>query len=358
MVAPMCPGRVAVFGSGVWAISAWLWASPAIAQDGSGTPSDRGETPDPATEKAKSHFTAGTAHIKKQRWAEALAEFERANAIVPHAITAYNVGYCLRALGHYTRAQSLFKGVVGSTELPADLAERVRGYLGEIDSLLARYQVTLAPADAKLAVDGRPLSLEGEHDGQPIYVAGVAPPGAAEGVRAHRSAGAAGANTQFTLIIEPGAHLVQLVRRGFANGTVKLDVPSGHRGEIALSADRLPARLEVTSDPATAAVRVDGSDVGVTPLSLVRPGGSYRFEVVKRGYQNYVTTVRVEPGQDASIKAQLQPEKVPITSRWWFWTAAATVVAGGVVATYFLARPKPEPAPYSGGGLGWIVAIP
>jgi hypothetical protein len=40
-----------------------------------------------------------------------------------------------------------------------------------------------------------------------------------------------------------------------------------------------------------------------------------------------------------------QPEATPITSRWWFWTGAAAVLAGVAVGTYFAVSGSAEPAP-------------
>ena len=40
-----------------------------------------------------------------------------------------------------------------------------------------------------------------------------------------------------------------------------------------------------------------------------------------------------------------QAEATPITSRWWFWTGAAAVLAGVAVGTYFAVSGSSEPAP-------------
>jgi hypothetical protein len=47
-------------------------------------------------------------------------------------------------------------------------------------------------------------------------------------------------------------------------------------------------------------------------------------------------------------------DETSVFETWWFWTATAAVVAGGVTATYFLTRPDPEPPPYDGGTLDWV----
>ena len=56
--------------------------------------------------------------------------------------------------------------------------------------------------------------------------------------------------------------------------------------------------------------------------------------------------------------ATLKLHKPSIVTRWWFWTAAAAVVAGATITTYALTRPAPERPPLDGGGLGWAVRVP
>ncbi len=105
-------------------------------------------------------------------------------------------------------------------------------------------------------------------------------------------------------------------------------------------------------------MRIDQSDVGLTPVDVVRPAGIYNVRVEKPGFSAYETTVNVNAGEAADIRAKLST--TPMTQKWWFWTAAATAVAGLVVTTYYLTRsePAPERPPVDGGGLGWAVKIP
>ncbi|RLB60894.1 MAG: PEGA domain-containing protein [Deltaproteobacteria bacterium] len=310
---------------------------------------------DEAAERAKVHFQRGAALTKKARWGDALAAFEVAAKLRAHPVTTFNIGYCQRALGSYALARRTFRAALeqdlkGDDKLPATYLTRLQGYLGEIENLLARYDVTLQPAGAKLTVDGRPLAKEVEVAGgvpREVYVAGVLPAG-------HGSAMAG----RFTLVLEPGAHVIKIERKGFAPALAKLDVQPGTAKPLTLQVDKLPAELKVRSTPDRAIVLLDGTDVGVTPLTLTRPGGKYRIDVELDGYEPYSTGVNLVAGQNADVEARLTEEETPITSTWWFWSAAGTVLVTGVVLTYALTRPDPEPEPYSGGGLGWVIAIP
>jgi tetratricopeptide (TPR) repeat protein len=316
-------------------------ACAVLALSGSARAGDEPPAQDPAvdtvTAEAKAAFELGTSLTKEQRWAEALAAFERASALRPHPVTTYNVAFCLRALGHYTRALRAFRRTLdenaGATaSLPQELLDRIADYIAEIDRLLARFEVTLEPSDARLLVDGRPLAAgDGSTDAAPVLVAGVLPAGEAT------SPG----HARFMLVLEPGAHVLQLLRKGFSTAVVKVDAKPGERRELALRADKLPAELRIESEPAGAAVQVDERDVGVTPIVIARPEGSYRLRLTLDGYDDYETNVRLAPGQQTDLDAHLVVYEPSVVEQWWFWTIAATVVAGVAVGTYFATRPEP-----------------
>ena len=95
--------------------------------------------------------------------------------------------------------------------------------------------------------------------------------------------------------------------------------------------------------------------LGPVPVEVRRPPGSYPIVVRKEGYEPYEANVTLRAGADTTLRARLSPERVPITKRWWFWTGAAVVVSGGILATYALTREAPPPEPYDGGNTGWVV---
>src|SRR5262245_56196099 len=99
--------------------------------------------------EALAAFVEGTQLVRQARWAQALGAFERAAKIKAHAVTTYNIGACERAMGRYTRARKSFVDALkqndasGGRQLPDSLASQTRGYLAEIDGLLAHVSVTL-----------------------------------------------------------------------------------------------------------------------------------------------------------------------------------------------------------------------
>lgn len=301
-----------------------------------------------AVDEARDLYKRGVDLVKDAQWANALAAFERSAARRPHATTTFNIAACERAMGRYTRARQHFadalaRGTANPGELPSSLADEATGFVREIDGLLARADITLAPATAALAVDGRPLHAAGA--GSVVFVAGLDEPGRG------RSVGLA----RFRIELDPGAHVFTVSRKGYTDAVVNRSFGPGTTTAVDLTLARLPATLEISSNIRGALVKLNGHDLGPVPVEVLRPAGTYRVVVSKDGYTSYETTVTVKAGEQANLRARMSVETVPLTKRWWFWTGAAAVLAGGAFATYALTRPTPDPPPYDGGSTGWVV---
>jgi hypothetical protein len=303
--------------------------------------------------QAREAFLLGTDFVHKAQWADALAAFERSAKLKPHAVTTYNIGACQRALGRYTLARTTLAHAVaendasGGAELPQSVLSEIRAYLGQIDQLLASADVTLEPASAAIAVDGRPLAgaEAAPQSAAPTLVAGIRDPGPGESPP----------NPHFKLVLDPGAHIITLSRKGYADAVVNKTFLPGSSAVLPLSLDRLPATLHITADQPQAIVTVNGVDVGAAPVDISRPGGSYRVLVRKPGFLAYEAQVNAQPGEQLDMRATLPEEHRPLTGQWWFWTAAGVVVAGAATGTYFLTRPSPARPPLQCGGLQWCV---
>jgi hypothetical protein len=159
---------------------------------------------------------------------------------------------------------------------------------------------------------------------------------------------------RFTLVLDPGSHVFTLARKGFADVALNKSFTPGARSQLKLQLDRLPATLHVAANRDGAIVSVDGRDVGAAPVDVERPAGSYQVTVDKPGYARYQARVAVRAGEAANLMAALELKKAPIYRRWWFWTAAAVVVAGVAAGTYFGTR---QPPALDGGGLQWTIKL-
>jgi hypothetical protein len=304
----------------------------------------------PETARAREEFLRGTDFVHKAQWAEALSAFERSAKLKPHAVTTYNIGACQRALGRYALARKTLRAslaenqAAGGAQLPEGVLSEIRAYVEQIDGLLASADVTLEPATAAVAVDGRPLDATDAAASPPVLVAGIRDPGPGEAPPVAR----------FRLVLDPGAHVITISRKGYADAVVNRTFLPGSNSQLPLALDRLPATLRITSSQNQAVVTVNGSDVGMAPVDVSRPAGSYRVVVKKSGFVTYEAQVNARPGEEVDLRATLPEESHPITKQWWFWTAAGVVVVGAATGTYFATRTPTRP-PLDCGGLGWCV---
>jgi hypothetical protein len=157
------------------------------------------------------------------------------------------------------------------------------------------------------------------------------------------------------MVLDPGAHVLTLTRKGFADSVVNKIFPPGVTILLKLELDLLPATLHIDSDSPLAVVTINAVDVGTTPVDVSRPAGQLRVAVKKPGFVTYETDVAAHAGERVDLMANLKPYKPPLTQKWWFWSAAAVVVGGVVVGTYAATRPSPTRPPLEGGGLGWTL---
>ncbi len=304
---------------------------------------------EPDVLEARRQFVAANDLAKASQWAQALAAFERSAQLRPHPLTTFNMAVCERALGRLTRARLLFAQTIAAaerepSEFPSSRLEEARGYVTTIDAELVRLEVHLAPPDAAVVVDGRGLVVETAPGATPVATAGLGTPGALE-----RAPG-----KTFALIVDPGTHFFRVVAKGHADVTLTKIYAPGTRTVLDLELARLPATFRITSNVADPIVTVNGADVGFAPVAISRPAGTYRVVVRKPGFDTFDTKVAVVPGQDVDLPARMAEEKIPLTKRWWFWTAIGTTLAGGAVLTYALTRESPAPPPYAGGTTGWV----
>jgi tetratricopeptide (TPR) repeat protein len=115
--------------------------------------------------------------------------------------------------------------------------------------------------------------------------------------------------------------------------------------------------IQIASTVPGALVRVDGAEVGTTPLpaAVELNPGAHAVEVAHEGYATFKQSVVAAPGASASVDAKLEslvkvirvevpadrPPPTPLYKRWWLWTAVGAVVAAGVVTAAVLGSREP-----------------
>ncbi len=97
----------------------------------------------------------------------------------------------------------------------------------------------------------------------------------------------------------PGQHTVKVSKPGFSAETRSIEVASGSKSFLVVQLAQVTATVSITSEPAGAAVFVDGRDTGrVTPVQIsVDKPGTHTFMVKKQGYLEETTTASLQAGQ-------------------------------------------------------------
>jgi len=135
-------------------------AEPAHSQAGS----------DADTRDADRHFRTAVALFKRAKYADALAEFERAYAIAPHPLVLYNIAACHRELSHFAEAATYYLRFLADGKAVVPVAQLAAAQT-ELDAILprvARVAVNVAPPSdaAVLVVDGTAL----DHPTSPLIL--------------------------------------------------------------------------------------------------------------------------------------------------------------------------------------------
>jgi serine/threonine-protein kinase len=106
--------------------------------------------------------------------------------------------------------------------------------------------------------------------------------------------------TPFNLAgVAPGQHAVSVSKAGYSTESRTIDVASNSKSFLVVQLAPLTATVAVTSEPAGAAVFLDGHDTGrVTPAQIpVDKPGSHTVMVRKQGYLEETTTANLQAGQ-------------------------------------------------------------
>jgi eukaryotic-like serine/threonine-protein kinase len=106
--------------------------------------------------------------------------------------------------------------------------------------------------------------------------------------------------TPFNLAgVAPGQYAVSVSKPGYSTESRTIDVASNSKSFLVVQLAPLTATVAVTSEPAGAAVFLDGHDTGrVTPAQVpVDKPGSHTVMVRKQGYLEETTTANLQAGQ-------------------------------------------------------------
>jgi hypothetical protein len=140
------------------------------------------------------------------------------------------------------------------------------------------------PAAAPQIIPGQ-LSISSTPEGAQVHIDGRTDPG---WVTPYNMPG-----------LTPGSHVITVMKAGYGTETRTLEVASGSKSFLVVQLAALAAAVSLGSEPAGAAVFIDGKDTGrVTPaqLSVDKPG-NHSLTIKKQGYLDETTTANLQSGQ-------------------------------------------------------------
>ncbi len=256
--------------------------------------------------QAAARLQAGTVLFQEGNFDGAIAEFEASYALDPIALTRLNIGQCYRQLERYDEAIAEYRRYLAeATDVSRERREQVEVTIRDLVGLVATITLQVEPAGAAIRVDGRDV--------------GAAPLSAPLRLGAGRR------------VVEVTADGYRTVRQDLlvAGGevrTVEIQLPAANTGTV-----------HVISTPEGAVVRIDGEEVGPTPLQRVLQSGGHVIEAQSEGFRLYRQSLTLAPLQDLHLQLQLELDTGPgVTGEWWFWTVVGAGAVGLVVGAVFL----------------------
>jgi hypothetical protein len=337
---------------------------------------------DSTRNEARERFSRGLHLFENGDNGGALAEFQRANELIPNRLVLFNIGLVYAAMDRPVEAAATLEKMLqdagplkpenlaraqtvkeeqekrialvdvttnvpatievdgleaGTTPLTAPLrvaaGTRVIGALAS-GHLPARRELTVAgQTRAALALELRPSEARLAH----IEIR-CALPGAevfVDGMAAGKTPLAASITT------EPGTRVVELRRAGYVTQKRDIVLQDGARGELTFdpeidaSASATSGRLRLQITEGEILVTVDGRPHGVYREGIAAPAGPHLVRLERAGFEPENRQVVIPQGGELSLRADLRPTPETReahvararTYRFWAWTSAV----GGLV---------------------------
>jgi serine/threonine-protein kinase len=107
--------------------------------------------------------------------------------------------------------------------------------------------------------------------------------------------------------LTPGPHTIRLSADHYQPESRTVEVKPDLKTFLSVGLRELPGRIAVVSEPAGAAVLLDGLDTGkVTPAELDAPKGSHQVVLMKQGFLKAAVPVQAVPGKRTEVSQRLE----------------------------------------------------
>lgn len=310
-------------------------------------------------DEAQFHFERGNQHYRQGRLEEALAAYYASFRLVENRNVQFNIARCLEQLRRHDEAFRAWASVEAQDPPEAERAA-ARAAIDRLRPFLALVMIETTPPGAQIYVNRRDLGALGRtpkrlalREGaatlilelpghrpvevpvtlargaetrtavalEPIYGALVlrnVPAGAQ--VRADFADGPLLGAAPGPLRVLPGRRALFVSAPGYQPQRVEIDVAPGATAAVGLALAPLPpvtGAIVVRANVDRALVRVDGKEVGFTPVVIERVSTGPRVvEVSHPGRHPHTTMVTVVQGERSHVEARLgraDPEVVAAT---------------------------------------------
>jgi hypothetical protein len=277
----------------------------------------------PQAEAAAAKLKAqGDKERDELHYEQAITLYDQSYAIVPNPAVIYNKARVYEFLGEYPKALDLLEEF--ARKAPAELKAKVNGLdraIADVALKVTTLKVQCNVASAELRINGRTVATLSN-------------------------------TAESVLRVKSGKSQIEVTVDGYLPFKRELlllprtDVPLLVELQSKLTTGTL---LVTTLDGAS--IEIDGETLGKSLVEVQLKAGNHSVRATLEGMSPEVRAVVVA----ADSKRELKFDKlrgIPLTKRWWFWTAVGAVVVGGTVATIVAYNTERAPTPSMLGTIG------
>lgn len=224
----------------------------------------------PSEAEARTQFERGVALLDQQRFAEAISALEASQRLRPSPAVTYNLALALRGVGRMQASIAEFERYLAQpsrSATPEELAQ-IRGIVAELRRSLVTLELRVSPGDAMVRIDGAaPQRMTG------------------------------------SLMLDPGAHSVEVTAPTYLSASRSVTLAHGSRTALEITLEPTPAVGTLTVDPvpSSAIVYVDGQRAGSGTTTRVVSSGEHSVRVECSDCASVSRTVRVDRGQNIRL---------------------------------------------------------
>jgi hypothetical protein len=110
---------------------------------------------------------------------------------------------------------------------------------------------------------------------------------------------------QVQVQINSGVHSLTVSATGYNTKTMQFSLNAGEFKQINAQLEQILAEVRILSNPSSAKVYIDNNYVDMTGKTFNIVPGYHQIKVTKTGYQDWSTTVTLNPGQNSDVVANL-----------------------------------------------------